>query len=313
MRITNNYNLPEPFVNAACSFISKPRPGKLSVTELISTPQVRWLKIKHWEHIEEDAADRVWALVGSALHKILQDHAVQTNSIAEEYMKMEVLGYEIRGVLDLLSDDVMSLGEGGVIDDYKMCSWYAVKDGAKEEWVQQLNIYAAMLRETAGISVTKARIIPIIRDWSRADSLREPGYPEKMVMKPIEIPLWDHQETMQFIRERVYLHKAADLTGDYGSCSALDRWEKPDRWRVLKKGGKRALRSLETQEGAKQWVDDYVAKDPKKRAGVTSIVHQKGESTRCAGYCNVAKFCLQWAKDPLNPKNRNGGVNWEST
>lgn len=313
MRITNRYNLPAPFVKAASSFISKPRPGKLSVTELISPPQVRWLRIKNWDSIEEDAADRVWALIGSAMHKVLQDFAEGENVIAEEYVKMDVLGYELRGVLDLLStDDVFSLSDGGVIHDYKMCSWYAVKDGPKDEWVQQLNVYAAMLRETAGIEVNSIKIVPVIRDWSRATAMREKGYPEKMVMPPIELKLWDHQHTMQFIRERVYAHKRADETGDYGSCSSLDRWERPDRWKVVKKGAQRALRSLETKEGAEQWLADYVDKDPKKRTGIASITHQKGESVRCADYCQVSKFCLQWAKDPLNPKNRGGQVNWEN-
>lgn len=320
MRVTNKYNLPAPFVKAASSFTSRPRPGKLSVTELCSPPQIRALKIKHWDDIEEDAADRVWALFGSAMHKILEEHAKGENVLAEEYVKMEVFGYEIRGVFDLLSEDTMSLEEGGILDDYKTCSYYAVKDGPKPEWVQQLNCYAAILRETAGIKVSQLRIIPLIRDHSRAQSLRDKDYPDKAVMPPMQIPLWDHEETMMFLRKRVFLHRKADELGEIPPCSDLERWATRPSYKVYKKSNlKRAIPGgvCETKEGAKQVIEIRCEKDAGKKGACNpddfTIKFVEGESKRCAEFCSVSRWCMQWAKDPNNPKNKGGMVSWEST
>lgn len=53
MRITNNYNLPLAIYQA---IVGKERrnlkPDRFSVTDLINPPQVRKLKIKHWDGIK---------------------------------------------------------------------------------------------------------------------------------------------------------------------------------------------------------------------------------------------------------------------
>ena len=47
----------------------------ISVTELINPPQIAVLKRVHRNDIEEDLVDRFWALMGTNIHKILEDAA----------------------------------------------------------------------------------------------------------------------------------------------------------------------------------------------------------------------------------------------
>ena len=71
MKITNRMNLPQPLVSA----IERDpyvRVGDVSVTSLAKSPRQFWLERRHAEEIEEDASDRIWALLGSIGHKILE-------------------------------------------------------------------------------------------------------------------------------------------------------------------------------------------------------------------------------------------------
>jgi len=58
MRITNKYGLPEAIVNAVQQ--RKASDGRISVTSLIDSPQIRQLVLDHWDELEDDASDRLW-------------------------------------------------------------------------------------------------------------------------------------------------------------------------------------------------------------------------------------------------------------
>lgn len=67
--LTNKLGLPDTIVKA-CSYDSHKVAGDLSVTQLIDSPRVRILKRKH--DYEEDVSDMLFALMGTALHHILE-------------------------------------------------------------------------------------------------------------------------------------------------------------------------------------------------------------------------------------------------
>lgn len=67
--LTNKYNLPKTIVDA-CKNDGHRVAGDISVTQLIDGPQVRLLKMKH--NYEVDVAETLWALMGTALHNILE-------------------------------------------------------------------------------------------------------------------------------------------------------------------------------------------------------------------------------------------------
>jgi hypothetical protein len=67
--LTNKFNLPESLVNAALRD-DHVTAGTLSVTTLIDAPQVRYLRNKH--DYEVDVTDKLYAMVGTAMHTILE-------------------------------------------------------------------------------------------------------------------------------------------------------------------------------------------------------------------------------------------------
>lgn len=302
MQLTNKLGLPEPLVKSALSFTSQPRPGKLSVSELGQPPRIRALKIKHWESLSEDASDRIWALFGSAVHKILEMYGAKTEGVtAEEFIKMTVHGYEIRGVFDLLSGDDVVI-DGSTLWDYKVTSVYSVKEEYKKEWVEQLNTYAAMLRELKGLNITSLKIVAMLRDHSKRDAANPPAhwrdYPKHPV-KVIDIPVWDQDMALDYLRRRVLMHKRVDESGELPECSEVDRWATPSKWKVYAKGKmQRAISGgvCDTEAGADEVIAMKVEKGDKASDYVKRFV--KGESRRCAEYCQVSKFCDQWRSDP---------------
>jgi len=72
--ITNKYGLPETLV-MACKHDTHRVGGDISVTQLIDGPQVRLLKRKH--DYESDVSDNLYAMMGTALHHIIERANIQ--------------------------------------------------------------------------------------------------------------------------------------------------------------------------------------------------------------------------------------------
>jgi len=74
MTITNNHGLPAPMYRALShdGYMAGTRQANISVTSLIGPPKINQLKKRYSEQIVEDAADRVWALLGQSVHKVVE-------------------------------------------------------------------------------------------------------------------------------------------------------------------------------------------------------------------------------------------------
>lgn len=274
MNVTNTQNLPEPLVRAV-QWSDRDREGcDCTVTELLQPPRILALRKQHEHEVTEDASDRLWLLLGSAGHSVLERSAHK--GIVEEraIVEVEVDGktYKVGGKLDYGMSDT-------TLWDYKFTSVYAAKEGAKPEWVQQLNIYR-WLAARYGVDFKAMEIIAIFRDWSKREARRDSGYPQAQV-KVLPIPLWRDDDTEQFIEARIRAHEAAKVT--LPECSAEDTWEKPEKWAVKKKGGKRAIKLCQSQFEAEQ----VPGRD-------LEIEHRPAERPRCESYCAVAEFCTQY-------------------
>jgi hypothetical protein len=239
-------------------------------------------------------SDRILILLGTSVHNILERANMDnTDVLTEQRMFAQIDGYKISGQTDSISI------EDKIVKDYKVTSVWSVLSALKEgkpEWEQQLNIYAYLYRLNHKTDVSALNIIAIMRDWSKNGRLRNKDYP-KCAVEVIQIPLWTEEEQLDFIKERIKIHKTADLIFDLDGttpeCTEKERWAKPDTYAVMKKGRKSALRLLPTEEKAKQFMKDYkVSKD-------LSIDFRKGVSTRCEGYCEVSQFCKQY-KESVN-------------
>lgn len=289
MKITNRLNLPAPLVNAVTRHPREHVPGTISVSELIQPPQLRALVRKYDAELTEDASDRLWALLGTLLHGVMEKNAEgMTGHVAEEELSTEVLGWRVIGHYDL-SEMVL---DGELLTDWKLTSVYAMKDKElKPEWDAQVNCYAELLRR-AGRNVAQAQIVAIGRDWSVRKAARESDYPQQQVIRK-PVALWDSEVVTAYLESRVRLHRDAEL-GIWPDCTPEERWALPDIWALHKKGQKKAVKLFEDESIAQKWLDGILGGDKSH-----FIQYRRGESIRCAAYCPAAPKCPQWAK--LNP------------
>lgn len=289
MRITNYTGLPAPLVRAVDVPSRVYPPKTVSVTTLTRPAQIQGLLKIHEDKITEDAADRMWALLGTLLHDVLERHAEGLqDTIAEQRLELQIEDWTITGKYDL-SELIL---EGETLTDWKLTSIYALKDNdAKPEWEAQLNCYIALLKYH-GRNVTKAQIVAIGRDWSKMRAKRESDYPQKAVAIKA-IPIWEPNKTFAYMKHRLMLYKQAQ-DGIWPDCTPEERWARPAKWAIMKKGNKKASKLCDSEKDAHGWLDQILG----GKANY-SIQFRAGESIRCANYCPVARHCKQWAK--LNP------------
>lgn len=77
MNFTNIHNI-EDSIARAVQNDPYSHSGDISVTGLVRPPQMAALEYQHRNEIEEDVSDKLWALLGSAVHVIL-DRAARTH------------------------------------------------------------------------------------------------------------------------------------------------------------------------------------------------------------------------------------------
>ena len=281
MKLTNKYGLPETVVKALTRSEYTKGESNRSITQIIDSPRVRILRQENWENMEEDVSEKMWAVLGSAAHKMFEETGDE-NHLTEERLYTEVEGWVISGPID-----VQRIEEDGItVIDYKTTSVWSVILG-KKEWEYQLNCYAYLVRHAKGQKVKSLKVIAILRDWRAKDAEQKEDYPKAPIVE-IDVPLWSDQEQDAYVHERVALHQEAEfqrLTGaELPECSDSERWAKSDIWAVKKIGNKRAIKLYDNEEEAKANL----------LAG-QEIEFRRGEPTRCtANWCRVNAWCSQY-------------------
>lgn len=279
MRITNHHGLPAPLVRAVSHDTYTKEGSDYSVTELIKPPRIAALERLHADELEEDASDRLWLLMGKAGHEVLRRSS--DGGIVEERCIMEIGGKKVSGQLDYAVTDKS-------IIDYKFTSVWAVKDGVKIEWEQQLNCYK-YLASQYGVEVQHLTIIAILRDWSVREAGRDANYPQCQV-KVLPVRIWDERDTVTWINNRIFLHEAA-RAGQLPECTSEEMWETKERFAAVKKGNQRASRVCDSKLEIGQWVASQA------KPSQFDIEVRPAERPRCESYCSVSAFCTvyqQW-------------------
>lgn len=284
MKIRNDSNLPPHLYEVLkAAYLNDaydgPTGGKtLSVTQLIGPAQKLRLEREHAQSLEMDVLDTVPALLGQALHHILERAGGAAPShVPERRLATTHDGWIISGKTDLYETKEQE------ITDYKNSSVWTFVFG-KPEWEQQLNVYR-WISERNGHPVKKLSVSLFCGDWRRGEAKRSPDYPARVVSIPV--PMWTMDETTAFVDKRLALHRAAQA-GEDVPCSPEERWAKPTTYALMKPGRKTAVSVHEAP--------------PVVPPGLSMVV-RPGESVRCNGYCQAAPHCAQWAKDPTNPAN----------
>ena len=295
MVITNNAGYPEALVKAVENdSYSKGEGVDRSVTGLLAPPRQAALKEIHGHEIVEDVSDRTYALYGQLVHLLLERAGEQSrNQINEARFFAEVNGWTISGQTDTLTltENKKSL----IITDYKFVTAYKFKRNysgelvVPEEYVQQLNLYAYLLRENnKGIKlpVDGLQIVAIYRDWSKMEAKRDSTYPQ-LGAETHDVPLWTEERAKAFMEERVRLHQAAE--NDLPECDDSERWAKPDKYALMPNANSaRARKLFDSEIDATTWA----AANNMKPGWV--IEHRKGANVRCENYCVVSEWCEQF-------------------
>jgi hypothetical protein len=284
MKLTNKFGLPDPVVKALTRSEYSKGESNRSITQLIDAPRVRILRQEHWDELEEDVSEKMWAVMGTAAHKMFEDTA-DDKHVSEERIFLEIDGWVVSGAIDVqrIEDD------GITIMDYKTTSVWSVILG-KVEWERQLNCYASLLRRAKGAKVKGLKVIAILRDWRSRDALDKADYPKAPIVE-IDIPMWSDSDQDTYLDSRVELHQNAEfdrLTGaELPECSPEERWEKPSVWAVKKIGNKRAIKLYDNEASAK--ADLLPGQE---------IEFRRGEPTRCtANWCRVNAWCSQYQRE----------------
>lgn len=288
MKITNKFGVPETIVALANRDSYSKGKSDFSVTEIISPPRIQLLRRKHYAEMETDVADLLWSMMGTALHVVAERSQVD-NHTNEERLFLEIDGVVLSGAIDLQYEE-----DGCVqITDYKFTSAWAVMND-KPEWEIQQNIYAWMVNKVKGKAVNSVRICALIRDWNRREAQRKSDYPQAPI-QIVNLRLWLPEETDEYVRSRLELHRVAKVLSDWGDelpeCTEEDKWIRETKYAVKKVGRKTAIRVFDTEEEAKGLLETMVEKDK----GFIEV--RPGEPIRCVGnYCGVNKFCSQYKK-----------------
>jgi len=277
MIITNKLGLPKPLVDMAQSDY-KYAPNEYRVTSLLKGIRETILERRHHSEIEQDVSDMIWLLFGTAVHSVLENHQEGDQEIKEARLKIPIGDYTLSGQFDLYN------AETKTITDYKTCSIWKVIYGEYEDWRRQLLIYAYML-QSIGFPVEKAEIIALMKDHSKSQAKIKADYPKQPVRKItftftekdfVEIENWLHARFEE-------IAKAEKLPDDkLPLCTPEERFNNGDKFAVMKKGRKTALRVLDSMEDAENWMATN---------GGDFIEVRKGEDKKCMDYCSACEFC----------------------
>ena len=115
--ITNNFGLPEPLYAALSKERYAPTAGRISATALIDAPLVRVLLMKHTQEVVEDASDRLWSLLGQAVHRVLELKGTKDSSELKRVCKHDS-GATLVSIGDYYDNQILV--------DWKITSTYSV-------------------------------------------------------------------------------------------------------------------------------------------------------------------------------------------
>ena len=107
--------------------------------------------------------------------------------------------------------------------------------------------------------------------------------------------VWNSAEQESYVEKRVGLHQQAAtdimLDEELDLCTPEERWQRNDKWAVVRPGLKRALRLVDTKKDADALAITY---------SPAVVEYRPGEPKHCQGnYCGVAEWCSQWKSEPV--------------
>ena len=276
MRVTNKINLPAAFVRAT-STDRHNAAGCFSATTLNKGAKEIILTDRHWDEIETDASDNVWAIFGTAVHAILENQP--DNNFHEEKFKVPVSKSFVTGQVD--SYDM----ENKTIYDWKTASVWKIQYKDFTDWKAQGLTYAYLMQQS-GLEVKRCKFVALLKDHSKSKARTDSSYPQSPVyIYEFEVTAQDLAATKERIEKKVAEIESAYLLGDddIEPCTADERWADNDKFAVMKNGRKTAVKLFDNQADADAYAGEL--------GNAHYVEHRPAISRKCVDYCNCKEFC----------------------
>lgn len=276
MRITNKMNLPAAFVNAV-NVRRHNEPHCFSATTLNKGAKEIILTDRHFDEIEIDAADQVWAVLGTAVHSIME--AQKDENFHEEKFKVAVGDSFVTGQVD--SYDM----EHATIFDWKTASVWKIQFADFSDWRAQGMTYAWLLKKS-GLDVKKCVFVAMLKDHSKTKAKTDASYPQLPVYR------YEFNVTEEALAEteKRIIAKVAEIENAYKlgdddiePCSADERWADNEKWAVMKNGRKTAIKLFDNSADADAMAGEM--------GNAYYVEHRPAISRKCGDYCACKEWC----------------------
>jgi len=277
MKIENRLGLPDAIVKAVSTELHNKTENELSATTLLKGIKEICLERRHWNELKDDAADRIWAVWGEAVHALLQKE--DKNEFAECDLSVKIGEITLTGRIDNYNM------ETGTVTDYKTASVWKVMFNDFEDWRMQGIIYAWILFKN-NFKIKKCRFVVLLKDHSKSKAVRDSCYPQSPVfIYEFDVTEKLLEEAETFINRRVaeYLKYRAVKDDDIPPCTDKERWAEETKFAVMKTGRKTSIKNFTSkleadQKAAELGAGHYVETRP-------------GTSKKCSGYCISRDYC----------------------
>jgi hypothetical protein len=267
-----------------------------SVTTLLDPPRVVFLNKRHLHKVPLYVEDLLHSYNGTGAHNYWEfclNKIPNTPYECETRLNYTINNRHISGAFDVIYD-------GHTMYDMKNTSVWKAMFGDKHDWAAQQNMYRFMYWKDRDVILKGLRIVGLFRDWNMYQKVRSgPDYPKYPAME-FKLPLWDFDETENFMEEKVNGLIAHEDTpdDDLPECSYEDMWSEPDKVAVMSTRLKsRAVRVLSNMQAAKNFVSKYLT-SPTCKDKISTLSYQvrPAERKRCENWCPVNKYCSQYNK-----------------
>ena len=301
MKYTNNFGFP-PFVVDWLKFDEYDfDPEVYSATRLLRPTRMIVLEKRHNNELEIDITEVVASRYGTALHDSIEKLKFK-NALQEHRFFCEVDGQMISGKPDILEErfwkkgykPVTKLKKGKEYNlwDIKSTSVWTFIYGSRDvDHLKQLSQYRYMVmhdKENEGLLVSRdAKIIYMFTDHSRSKARQGGDYPKHRIAIK-DVKLMTTEETEVFIRGKLgHINHFMDTPEqELPECTREDLWQGDDKWAVIKRGRKSAVKVYDNEEDA----SDRVVQEGEN---IHWVEKRPGKVNRC-NYCNVSPWCSQF-------------------
>lgn len=328
--LTNKKGLPQPLVDAIQYDTYKIK-GDIGVTTLIDAPQIRILKMRHSKEIVTDVTEMLWAMLGTAVHHILERAHIKDKrkqafftvieTIKEESGKFtdedkEKLQQLVNSLIKLMAIIFPEtagryIWETSLHYEYNGVLLYGTLD-IYDKWEKCLydykvcSVYAYMYPESR-------------RKWSAQTNiyaflLREKGYQVDLINIVAIFRDWSKSRaeikpdypSEQFMtipiavvdqeKMRRYIEKRIDMhkaaeNGDVPQCSGEDMWSSATEFIVKTPHVRKYIRKFDDEDRC----DEFIRINASSYEFGLKKMIKPGEAKRCQSYCPVKDFCPQKA------------------